>query len=111
MELQKACGYFQWELAGSYCGLGDCLLKQGKPDLAIRSFGGREPQNVECAKVLAWAYAQTKDFTRAEKLLQDDADWRCAAMYDNAQLAATGFPKTRRLGRTSLAANPGGGQR
>ena len=30
------------------------------------------------AKVLAWAYAETKDFARAEALLQDDAPWRRA---------------------------------
>ncbi len=77
MEVQKACGYCQLEI-DSYSGLGDCLLKQGKPDLALRSFGDRQPQSANAAKVLAWACAETKDFARAEALLQDDAPWRKA---------------------------------
>ena len=112
MELQKACGHFQLELAGSYCGLGDCLLKQGKPDLAIRSFGGREPHNVECAKVMAWAYAQTEDFALRREAV---AGRRPLAVRgperQRGQVATTGLRETRCLGRTSLAAHPGGGQR
>ena len=61
MEVQKACGYCQLEI-DSYSGLGDCLLKQGKPDLALRSFGDRQPQSANAAKVLAWACALDEGF-------------------------------------------------
>ena len=53
MELQKASGYLQVEIDGSYWGLGDCLLQQGRPALTIQSFGGNEPGGEECARAVA----------------------------------------------------------
>ena len=76
MELEKACDYLQLVIDGGYDGIGDNLLDLNRPDLAIRSFGGKTPEKQdnrekdEQRMVLACAYAETKDLDRAERLLR-----------------------------------------
>ncbi len=70
LDLQSRSGYQQIDWAKQCEGLGECLLSKARPELAVKSFGKTDPSDVEHRRILAWACTQTKDFARAEKLLE-----------------------------------------
>ena len=109
---RRLCGHIQLAIDGSYHGLCDCLVNKGNPSWRFAPSAGSSPKTRNRLKVLAWAYAESKDFVRAKRSCRTPPPGGGPRGRNKPPKAnGPGHPRTRLLGRASPAARPGGRQR